>query len=878
MKKNWYKGITATVIAAAMAGAAFSVPAFAIDYDLNYGDVQVGTNEDGSVWSGQTQDNGETYFHYEKKSDEYEWISGKYQHTNETGEVDNELNVSQGTIEIADAETEPVKENADGKTTSKVSISGDTTAVDVTVDGVKAEVDDGAFITIEKDEKEKDAKADVTIKDTDITLNGNGTSGITVDAGADATLTFNGENKIHSGAATTDGYDNILDKINDSTNTAVNMEGISIGGKAGDDSSATKADVTITTGEEDSSLTIDGVGAGVVVRRDSNLTIDGNGVDDAIEASKALDITISNTLKVNSTISGNGIANYGDLTVTDDADLEIYGNKNSSHGGHIGRSQGSGITNNVNTGNTNTGSFTVSDGASVDIHDVSGYGIYNESYLVDRTENMTVDAASVKINNVGNVGNVGLSGIVADHTNLTFENGAKIDLSNIGYQGIQMGTNNAVKNPYTNRMQDLIIRGRDTVVTIDVAPENGAINLNYGKDLFLYDGASVNVKNGTIAIYSESNVIVENATLDAREVYFYSNWPQSFAPGKIEIRNNAKVILDRVWEYREEDYGKSEIVVIGGTLDLRATEGKGLTKNAYEKLYDKELDGMGLWPTNGSAYGNEKLVNFQLTRDQLHALIHAYGWKDGKAVAYSKDLVDALGENYADWYTVDLSKYGPDEKLSVWVPAVILSYYYQNALPEGKTFENMTDEEWTAFMQNIQQGTDVIIRGESVNFATLGNKPSANLNRNGIDWATGELDGERQNPVPGFDGNTAVIAQNTASIVGLDTVVPDPVPPTPGPDPEPTPGPDPTPDDPTIIVPDNPTPLVPVPDVPEDETIEIPDEETPLAPSAPAEEIIDEVVPLASVPKTGVAGKALPAGVLAAAVAMLLRKKRKNNH
>ena len=107
-----------------------------------------------------------------------------------------------------------------------------------------------------------------------------------------------------------------------------------------------------------------------------------------------------------------------------------------------------------------------------------------------------------------------------------------------------MGTNAAVKKLYTNRMQDLIIRGRDTVVTIDVAPENEAINLNYGKDLFLYDGASVNVKNGTIAIYSESNVIVENATLDAREVYFYSNWLQPFAPGKIEIRNNAKVILD----------------------------------------------------------------------------------------------------------------------------------------------------------------------------------------------------------------------------------------------------------------------------------------------------------------------------------------------
>ena len=857
MKKNWYKGITATVIAAAMAGAAFSVPAFAIDYDLNYGDVQVGTNEDGSVWSGQTQDNGETYFHYKKKSesDEYEWISGKYQHTNkETGEVDNELNVSQGTIEIAGAETEPVKENADGETTdSKVSISGDTTAVDVTVDSVNAKVDDGAFITIEKD-----AKADVTIKDTDITLNGNGTSGITVDAGADATLTFNGENTIHSGAATKDGYDNILDEINGSTNTPVNMEGISIGGKAGDDSSATKADVTITTGEEDSSLTIDGVGAGVVVRRDSNLTIDGNGVDDAIDASNALDITISNTLNVNSTVSGNGIINYGDLTITDDVNVEIYGNKNSTHGDHIGQSGGSGIA------SKGSGSTTISDGANVNIHDVSGDGVYTED-----SHELKVDDASLTINKTQN------NGIEAVDSNITFENGAKVAVENIGNKGITMRGYSAHQN--------LIVRGEGTEVTVSVTdPTMEAYDSFYNRDFLLYDGAKFVVENGYMGIYSGSRMIVEDAALDAKGIYFYSNKdPQTMDPAKFEIRNNAKVIADRIWEYSRKYYGRSKLEIIGGTLDLRATEGKGLTKNAYEKLYDKELDEMGLWPTNGSAYGNEKLVNFQLTRDQLHALIHAYGWKDGKAVAYSKDLVDALGENYADWYTVDLSKYGPDEKLSVWVPAVILSYYYQNALPAGKTFENMTDEEWAAFMQNIQQGADVIIRGESVNFATLGNKPSANLNRNGIDWATGELDGKRQNPVPGFDGNTAVIAQNTASIVGLDTVAPDPVPPMPEPDPKPTPGPDPTPDDPTIIVPDNPTPLVPVPDVPEDETIEIPDEETPLAPSAPAEEIeeiIDEVVPLASAPKTGVAGKALPAGVLAAAVAMLLRKKRKNNH
>ncbi|HIT93920.1 MAG TPA: hypothetical protein IAC43_01920, partial [Candidatus Faecivivens stercoripullorum] len=39
MKKNWYKGVTATAITLAMAGAAFTVPSMAIDYDLVNGDV-----------------------------------------------------------------------------------------------------------------------------------------------------------------------------------------------------------------------------------------------------------------------------------------------------------------------------------------------------------------------------------------------------------------------------------------------------------------------------------------------------------------------------------------------------------------------------------------------------------------------------------------------------------------------------------------------------------------------------------------------------------------------------------------------------------------------------------------------------------------------
>ncbi len=43
-KRNWYRGLTATAISLAMAGAAFSVPALAINYDLSIGDVTVDGN------------------------------------------------------------------------------------------------------------------------------------------------------------------------------------------------------------------------------------------------------------------------------------------------------------------------------------------------------------------------------------------------------------------------------------------------------------------------------------------------------------------------------------------------------------------------------------------------------------------------------------------------------------------------------------------------------------------------------------------------------------------------------------------------------------------------------------------------------------------
>ncbi len=93
--------------------------------------------------------------------------------------------------------------------------------------------------------------------------------------------------------------------------------------------------------------------------------------------------------------------------------------------------------------------------------------------------------------------------------------------------------------------------------------------------------------------------------------------------------------------------------------------------------------------------------------------------------------------------------------------------------------------------------------------------------------------------------------------------------------------------DPGEEIEDEDVPLVDTPEDPEEVVEEIEDEEVPLTPSVPEEEtdeiiaeIEDEVTPLTNVPKTGAqlpaAAAALPAGVVAAAVAALIRRIKKH--
>jgi hypothetical protein len=174
----------------------------------------------------------------------------------------------------------------------------------------------------------------------------------------------------------------------------------------------------------------------------------------------------------------------------------------------------------------------------------------------------------------------------------------------------------------------------------------------------------------------------------------------------------------------------SWLVITGGTLELTGSKSEGTLANKMqpglnadymESLYTKTNSReYVIWPTNGAAHRSEKLVNFQLTADEAHHLFKT---------------IDGMGNEYE--YSVDLDKYEAGETLSVWVPAVLLDYYYRDDLPEDTSFEDMTEAEVLALLQATKYRgglQDAVIRGQSIQFATLKGYTTGNVEEEGKTW------------------------------------------------------------------------------------------------------------------------------------------------
>lgn len=586
-----------------------------------------------------------------------------------------------------------------------------------------------------------------------------------------------------------------------------NMLGISIG-TADDKNDAAKLTIS------DSEVSMQSSGWGGIYTENFNL-------------SKASQITINENSVVNIDKNGqSGINGCNTDIAVDDATLKI-------ENGDIEIATALPKYGDTEYGNT----IKILNKAQVNIEN-KGKGI-SMAALGTNKNDIIVDGAVLNIKDA-------TTAIAASSTDVTLKGSAVVSLEDITETGVELSTSEISENElriYDNAK--LTIKGEgDAASGIDLAQDKSA---------YIYGGADVEISGMPKAVLTKGDdLIVEDASLISNDgVIDLANDTVHF-----EIRNKSKVVADAVWNTADKAAGTPEFVIIGGTMTLTGKDvNSGLNSNHSQVLpYEEEDNAYLIWPTNGAAYGNEKLVNFVLKADSDHCTIKTYGWGEDGAIPYSA-IKDFLGVSYEDWYLCDLAK--EDGTLSVWVPAVVLNYYYKDQLPEDTDIEKMTKEEVVALLGGSPfEGKDAIIRGESINFATLNGAYTSHNTETDKKWYYFD----ENDKITPFNADTKIIAQSFENIYALDTVKPEPEPPY-------VPG---DPSDPVV-------PIIPVisvtPETPEEpEIIEIVTE----TPSQP-----EEAAPQVKLPQTGQSWAL--AGLLAAAGTFLTAlgiapKRRKDKH
>ena len=769
MKKNWYKGITATAITLAMAGAALTVPAMAIDYDLNYGDVYVGEDETG-VWSGQTNNPDEGYFYYVKSEDSYYYVEGKYYHKDGG---DNTVNISQGTIPNSNDSTD-----TNSPTDNAVNISGNTSGLDITIDKVNVDTDD-TFLTVEEgttaditisnsdivtdqngieigkhaeDSEKTDpyekTDVDITLNNTDISLDTVGNvAGIYQHDNSSVDLTLEGSNTI------TADDEAIKEYISDGNTANKNINGICVGGDVADSS---VGDATLNIyGTEDGtgSLDIANAGNGIVVKNESSLTVTDNA-----------QVTIEDTVTVTSSGAGRGINQYGDLTISDGAWVNIDGvyqgkvTVDNDLDGWTSSNYGYGIDSykeiNIDGGSlsidtTENGIYLHADSAvnvtndgSLTISEAQKNGIQ----LENNAEGIFVDDATLNINNSG-------TGIYATggKTNIEFTNGAQVNISNLSGNAIGSDGNNATGH-----------------ILVDGKNEEGTytqfVSQNINSTAFATNFAHITVSNGaTMAIDNANDGITLGAcSTDANEsgaanLYVTSGGQlimtniDGDAIGtaknehKIEVTNKGKIETSGTGNGIKIDHNDLYILVNDGTLNLKndvagifvSSEkiGNYLDEQANSHIEATngiygadEYAGMTVqvmggtltynfskpytfWPVNDKL---QKLTNFILTADDEHADFYACTDQGQYEYQYQSDLKKENGT------------------LSVWVPAADIQYLVDtDAIDDDLLNEILAQLLANGYNFDYKYPDDILVTDKVVN----GHSLNFTMNNGKLVWA-----------------------------------------------------------------------------------------------------------------------------------------------
>lgn len=786
--------LAAMSLATAVAVSTVGPSASAVTYYLGDGSVTVDKDVDRGAYSYQGEDGSEehrTYVNEDKAEtgDGTIYVKDGNGPTEDvppsTDNSDNGTEVPTPTDHTTDSSADNTENSSTSETTTTntITVKEDVKDATIVVDGVNVDTTSTpAEVPADADTKEdkktiikvgEGADVDLTVKDSNLTTGGNGidigvnldgkdenketnvdltldhteinltekdnTAGIVARDNSTVNVTLKGENAIDGKEALEDAAQEAeaaKEKGKSSPNR--NVEGIRVGGEnAGDDSKGEGATLTIKGDEtsDQGSLNIDHTSTGMVISNDSEVTLTDNA-----------DVDIKHTEAGSSTQGGRGIVQRGDLTIEDNSSLTIDTVGSGAY--KIDNDQEGLVYGNNGYGIDSTDDITVTGDSTLEIKGTQSSAIYGGT-----GSSLTVEDSTLNIDSNGR--GIDYEGGAGD---ITFED-SKVNISGNG-MGISVapegGTNITFDNSTgsVSAQNGTAIYGPEEKGSGDLTFTNGSdvtLNANYGIQAG-FNNVEISGQSKVVSNTVANGMIFRGGTSGATKLHITGNslydlnmsgkshalWLNAL-PGSHSI-----LVDDNSTLHISEGEGKegASAICMGNNTTLTMENGTLITEGNFSKGIYSFGSNSTTTIKNGSHVDVSSIVRNPINKGQNlivtgGTLTYDYKadntlWpvnKQGDKLTnflLTKDDThanfDALsykGQTYT--YLSDLNKETGKQYLSVWVPAAALNYMLDvdgSHDPEiiGKALEELKQAGYnfnTAY-QTAENGDQVVILRDMV--------------------------------------------------------------------------------------------------------------------------------------------------------------------
>ena len=748
--------LAAMSLATAVAVSTVGPSASAVTYQLEKGDVTVAENENGAFsYQGEdkdenrtyvdkdTEDNGQIIIKQAEGTKTDNTVTVEEDVTNDKGKRDVDIILDGVNVDTSDTSTPtdtPTEVSADTKEDKTIIKVGEGADVDLTVKNSNLTTGGNGIdigVNLKDGDDNKKTNVDLTLDNTkiDLTEKAN-TAGIVARDNSTVNVTLKGENTIDGKEALEDAAKEAEEAKKEGTSSPNrNVEGIRVGGEnAGDDSSGEGASLTIKGDEtsDQDSLNIDHTSTGMVISNGSDVTLTDNA-----------DVDIKHTEAGSSTQGGRGIVQWGDLTIEDNSSLTSDTVGSGAY--KIDNDQEGLVYGNNGYGIDSTDDITVTGDSTLEIKGTQSSAIYGGtgSSLTVEDSTLNIDSNGRGIDYEGGAGDItfedskvnisgndmGISVAPEGGTNITFDNST-------GSVSAQNGT--AIYGPESNGKGKLTVTNKSEVKLeaptgiyagfdeVEISDKSKVTSI--GSVGMMFVGGQSGATKLHVTGESEYNLQMKGYA-HALRVNLSKN------PSSILVDQNSKLHLSQATK------GASAIV-LGNGATLTMDNGTLITEGNFLKgIYSlgtnstttikngshvdvnsivgtKSDKGQKLIVTGGTlTYDYSADNTLWPVNDQGDKLTNFLLTKDDTHANF--DALSYKGQTYT--YLSDLNKETGKQYLSVWVPAAALNYMLDvdgSHDPEiiGKALEELKQAGYnfdTAY-QTAENGDQVVILRDMV--------------------------------------------------------------------------------------------------------------------------------------------------------------------